>query len=156
MTVIRDMTRADLEAVGLLAEQLVRLHHSWDKKRFFITRDIAAGYRRYFESQLGEKQTLLLTAEVDGAVAGYLFGTLEARDWAKLLDAHGAIHDILVADTHRKLGVAQALMNAAKDRFAKLGAKQVVLYSAASNSEGQALFEKLGYRPTMIELTLDL
>jgi ribosomal protein S18 acetylase RimI-like enzyme len=156
MTVIRDMTRADLEAVGLLAEQLVLLHHSWDQTRFFTTRDIAAGYRRYFESQLKEKETLLLTAEVDGKVAGYLFGTLEPRDWAKLLDAHGAIHDILVADTHRKLGVAQALMNAAKDRFKKLGAKQVVLYSAASNVEGQTLFKKLGYRPTMVEMTLDL
>lgn len=156
MTVIRDMTRADLEAVSLLAEQLVLLHHSWDRTRFFTTRDIAAGYRRYFESQLGEKKTLLLTAEVKGAVAGYLFGTLEPRDWAKLLDAHGAIHDVLVSSAQRKAGVAQALMNAAKERFARLGAKQVVLYSAASNSEGQALFTKLGYRPTMIEMTLDL
>jgi ribosomal protein S18 acetylase RimI-like enzyme len=156
MTVIRDMTRADLDAVSLLAEQLVLLHHSWDRTRFFTTSDIAKGYRRYFESQLGEQDTLLLTAEVNGAVAGYLFGTLEPRDWAKLLDAHGAIHDILVADTHRKLGVAQALMTGAKERFKKLGAKQVVLYSASSNVEGQALFKKLGYRPTMIEMTLDL
>ena len=32
----------------------------------------------------------------------------------------------------------------------------VVLYSAASNVEGQALFKRLGYRPTMVEMTLDL
>jgi hypothetical protein len=30
------------------------------------------------------------------------------------------------------------------------------LYSAASNVEGQTLFKKLGYRPTMVEMTLDL
>jgi len=99
---------------------------------------------------------LLLTAEVDGVIGGYLFGTLESRDWAKLLDAHGAIHDVYVAPSHRRLGVAQALMNEAKTRFQKLGAKQVVLYSASANVEGQSLFKRLGYRPTMVELTLDL
>ena len=156
MTVIRDMTPADLDAVSLLAEQLVLLHHSWDTTRFFTTPDIARGYRRYFQSQLGVEGTLLLSAEVDGVIAGYLFGTLEERDWAKLLDAHGAVHDVFVSPKHRRLGVAQALMDAAKTRFAQLGARQVVLYSAASNQEGQAVFKRLGYRPTMVEMTLDL
>ncbi len=156
MTVIRDMTAGDLDAVSLLAEQLVLLHHAWDRTRFFTTPDIARGYHRYFGSQLKEKEVLLLTAEVDGVVAGYLFGTLESRDWAKLLDAHGAIHDIFVSVSHRKQGVAQALMAEAKSRFTQLGARQVVLYSAASNVEGQALFKRIGYRPTMVEMTLDL
>lgn len=156
MTVIRDMAVGDLDAVSLLAEQLVLLHHSWDRTRFFTTPDIARGYHWYFGSQLKEKEVVLLTAEVDGVVAGYLFGTLESRDWAKLLDAHGAVHDIFVSASHRKLGVAQALMVEAKVRFARLGAKQVVLYSAVSNVEGQALFKRLGYRPTMVEMTLDL
>lgn len=156
MTVIRDMTPADLEAVSRLAEQLVLLHHSWDTTRFFTTPDIARGYYGYFQSQLGERTVLLLTAEVDGAVAGYLFGTLEARDWNKLLDAHGAVHDVFVSAAHRRQGVAQALMKEAKLRFTRLGAKQIVLYSAASNTDGQAMFKQLGYRPTMVELTLDL
>jgi ribosomal protein S18 acetylase RimI-like enzyme len=156
MTVIRDMTAADLDPVSLLAEQLVLLHHSWDTTRFVTTPDIAKGYRRYFESQLGEEGVVLLTAEVDSVIAGYLFGTLEKRDWAKLLDAHGAVHDVFVASTARRHGVAQALMDEAKARFRALGAKQVVLYSASSNAEGQALFKRLGYRPTMVEMTLDL
>jgi ribosomal protein S18 acetylase RimI-like enzyme len=156
MTVIRDMTPGDLDAVSLLAEQLVLLHHSWDTTRFFTTPDVAKGYRRYFQSQLGVEGVLLLTAEVEGAIAGYLFGTLEERDWAKLLDAHGAIHDVFVAGSHRRQGVAQALMGAAKERFGKWGAKQVVLYSASSNTQGQALFRQLGFRPTMVEMTLDL
>ena len=156
MTVIRDMTPADLDAVSLLAEQLVLLHHGWDTTRFFTTPDVAKGYRRYFQSQLGEEGVLLLTAEVDTEIAGYLFGTLESRDWAKLLDAHGAVHDLFVGAAHRRHGVAQALMAEAKARFGRLGAKQVVLYSASSNSEGQALFKRLGYRPTMVEMTLDL
>lgn len=156
MTVIRDMTSGDLPEVSRFAEQLVLLHHSWDTTRFFTTPDIARGYHHYFQSQLGERSVLLLTAEVDGALAGYLFGTLEPRDWAKLLDAHGAVHDVFVSAEYRRRGVALALMNEARLRFERLGAKQVVLYSATSNTEGQAAFRKLGYRPTMVEMTLDL
>ncbi len=156
MTLTRDMTPADLDAVSKLAEQLVLLHHAWDRTRFFTTPDVAAGYRRFFASQLGTEGVMLLTAEVDGVVAGYLYGTLESRDWAKLLDAHGAVHDVFVSADHRRRGVAQALMNEARARFEKQGARQVVLYSAASNVEGQTLFKQLGFRPTMVEMTLDL
>jgi ribosomal protein S18 acetylase RimI-like enzyme len=156
MTVIRDMAKADLDAASLLAEQLVKLHHAWDRTRFFITEDIARGYRWWFEKNLGDREVVLIVAEVDGRVAGYLYGSLEDRDWAKLLDAHGAIHDIFVSPDFRKKGIATALMDGARDRFHVLGAKQVVLYSAAANQEGQSLFRSLGYRPTMVEMTLDL
>lgn len=153
---IRDMEPEDLEPSSQLAEALVTLHHEWDRTRFFTTPSVAKGYFRFFSSQLKTQGVVLLTAEVDGKVGGYLYGTLEERDWAKLLDSHGAIHDIFVADFARRQGVAQALMNAAGTRFQALGAKQLVLYTATSNVEGQALFKRLGYRPTMIEMTKDL
>jgi ribosomal protein S18 acetylase RimI-like enzyme len=156
MTLIRDMTEADLDASSKLAEALVLLHHSWDRTRFFTQPDIAKGYRWWFNSQLGKEGVLLLVAEVDGAIAGYVYGTLEERDWAKLLDAHGAVHDVHVAEAHRRQGVAQALMTEAAKRFASMGAKQVVLYSASANVQGQTLFKKLGFRPTMVEMTMDL
>lgn len=156
MTLVRDMTAADLEAVGFLAERLVLLHHSWDQTRFFTTPGVADGYRRFFQSILEDPSQLLLVAERNGEAAGYVFGSLERRDWAKLLDAHGAIHDIYVADAHRRNGVSKALMEEAKKRFAAKGAKQLVLYSASANVEGQTLFRSLGYRPTMVEFTLDL
>lgn len=156
MTLVREMTADDLQPVSLLAEQLVKLHHGWDTARFFITDDIAKGYRWYFNSLLGDAESLLLVAELDGVIAGYLYGSVEPRDWAKLLDAHGAIHDVFVAEAHRQHGVARALMNEAKTRLGAKGAKQLVLYSASANTQGQALFRALGYRPTMVEMTLDL
>lgn len=155
-TAVRDMTPADLDGASLLAEELVLLHHSWDRARFFTVPEIAKGYRWWFEKQLGEEGVVLLVAEVDGHLAGYLYGSMEERDWAALLDAHGAIHDIHVSSKFRRRGVARALMAAAKERFASLGAEKIVLSTATQNAEGQGLFKALGYRPTMIEMTLDL
>ena len=155
-TTIRTMTEADLEPASRLAAQLVALHHRWDAARFFTTPDVEGGYQRFFRSQLGQPGVLLLVAEREGAVVGYLYGSREGRDWARLLDPHGAIHDLFVDPGARHRGVARALLDEAAAHFRREGLLQVVLSSASSNVEGQALFRKLGYRPTMVEMTLDL
>jgi ribosomal protein S18 acetylase RimI-like enzyme len=152
---IRPMGQADLPAVSKLAGQLVRQHHGFDAKRFFMVDDPEGGYRWWLGQQLEEPDTVLLVAEVDGTVAGYLYGSLEDRDWARLLDAHGAIHDIFVDGQFRRRGVASELMRAGIAALKAKGAKQVVLSSATPNAEAQALFERLGFRRTMVEMTLD-
>jgi ribosomal protein S18 acetylase RimI-like enzyme len=153
---IRDMVESDLESVSRQAEVLVHLHHHWDAARFFTTKDVAQGYHRFFKSQLTLGHVMLLCAEIEGALAGYLYGTIEARDWPKLLDAHGAVHDVFVDERFRRQGVAQALLLEAKTRFAAKNLERMVLYSASANAAGQRLFAQLGFRPTMVEMTLEL
>ena len=150
---VRAMTKADLARVGELAGALVRLHHGWDTRRFFLVDGVEEGYRWFFSRELGKPGVVLLVAEVEGVIAGYVYGSLEERDWAKLLDAHGAIHDVYVADTHRRGGVARALMQSAIAALEGQGASQVVLSSATPNTQAQALFASMGFRPTMIEMT---
>jgi ribosomal protein S18 acetylase RimI-like enzyme len=151
------MQASDLNEVGALAQELVELHHTWDAARFFTTADVADGYRRFFASQLTSKRVVLLTAlNASAVVIGYLYGTCEGRDWAKLLDPHGAIHDVYVAKAARRQGVAEALMREAASVCQARGLHRLVLYSAEANRGGQALFERLGYRRTMVEFTLDL
>lgn len=150
---VRPMKKSDLAKIGPLAEQLVRLHHHWDSKRFFVPDDPSGGYQWWFGSQLSKKTVVLLVAEVGGEIAGYLYGANQGRDWNMLLDACGAIHDIFVAKEHRRKGIAQALMKAGLKHFEDKGIEQVVLSTSTQNKEGRALFESLGFRATMIEMT---
>lgn len=150
---VRAMVEGDLGPVGVLAGELVRQHHAFDARRFFLERDVEEGYRWWFRKQLGQTGVLLQVAELDGAVVGYVYGTLEGRDWARLLDAHGAIHDLFVDARVRRQGVARALMESAMATLRSMGAAQIVLSSATPNVEAQALFSRLGFRSTMIELT---
>src|SRR5258707_14035160 len=108
----RPMRESDLGPVSQLAGQLVRQHHGFDAKRFFLPDDPEGGYRWWLSQQLGDEDTVLLVAEVDGQIAGYFYGTVNERDWALLLDAHGAVLDIFVAAAHRRRGVASELMRA--------------------------------------------
>lgn len=155
-TRVRPAQLDDLGAVSKLAAQLVRQHHRWDPKRFMLIEPVEQGYHRFLASQLSDAEVLVLVAVRDGKVVGYLYGSLEARNWNALLDACGAVHDILVDESARKSGVASLLMEAACARFKELGAPRVVLSSAAANAEGQKLFEKLGFRRTMVEMTREL
>src|SRR4051794_2377467 len=107
---IRPMRKADLDAVSKLAGQLVRQHHGFDAKRFLLTEDPEGGYAWWFAKQLKDGETVLLVAESEGAIAGYFYGGLMERDWARLLDAHGAVHDIFVDPRFRRRGIASELM----------------------------------------------
>jgi len=89
-------------------------------------------------------------------IVGYAYGRVEARDWNALLDAHGALHDVYVADEARARGTGAALVTAVADDLRKLGAPRVVLHTATQNVAAQRLFQKLGFRSTMIEMTREI
>lgn len=153
---VRPLGPEDLEVVSRLAEKLVHLHHAFDGDRFFVPEKVAEGYAWWFAKELARPEVVLLAAEHDGRLVGYVYARLEERDWNMLLDAAGAIHDIWVEDEARGHGVARALMSAAIEALRAKGAPRVVLHAAAKNTGAQELFERLGFRRTMVEMTLEL
>ena len=103
--------------------------------------------------ELSRAAVVLLVAETEGEVVGYVYGRLEGRDWNQLLDACGAIHDLWVEEPVRRDGVARLLIGAAIDELEGKGAPRVVLHTAVQNTIAQRLFEQLGFRRTMVEMT---
>lgn len=150
---IRAATPQDAEALGRYGAALARQHHAFDPERFMLPDDVEAGYRWWLLREAKNERAVVLVAEVDGAVAGYAYGRTEERDWNALLDAHGGFHDIWVDDRLRRQGIGEALANALVSRLEALGAKRVVLKTAAKNEAAQRMFTRLGWRPTMIEMT---
>lgn len=153
---VRPAAEADLDAMARMAAGLVRLHYAFDPLRYLRIENLEQGYRWWFGKCLGKEGQLLLIAELDGRTAGYLYGSLEERDWNALLDACGAIHDVWVEADARRGGVARALIEAAAAWFREKGAPRVVLHTAQQNERGQAFFETVGFRRTMIEMTREL
>jgi ribosomal protein S18 acetylase RimI-like enzyme len=155
--IIRPATLADAAALGELGALLVRSHHQFDPQRFMRPQPgIEQGYGRFLTSQLGRDDAMVMVAERDGEVAGYIYFTLEDRSWRELRDACGYIEDIVVRDTARRSGVATLLMNAALEWLRSRGAPRVLLLSATPNAGAQELFARLGFRRTMVEMTKEL
>lgn len=150
---IRNACELDLDRVGHLAGQLVRMHHAWDPLRWMMPEGVERGYARFFASQLDDPDTVILVAEDrSGEVIGYAYAALEPRSWADLRDACGKLHDLFVLPSARRQGIGTALAQAALARLRDLGVPRVVLTSAWQNQEAHALFRALGFRETMIEM----
>jgi ribosomal protein S18 acetylase RimI-like enzyme len=155
--IIRRATRADEATLGRLGALLVTTHHDFDPKRFVAaTRRTERGYGSFLGSQLEEPDVAVLVAEKNGAVIGYAYAGVEASDYMSLRGPAGVLHDVLVDPEHRGRGVGRRLLDAALAFLRSRGAPRVVLSTAARNAPAQRLFERAGFRQTMIEMTREL
>jgi ribosomal protein S18 acetylase RimI-like enzyme len=153
---IRPATQSDRDALGRYGAALMRQHHASDPRRFILTEHPEGGYGRFLVSQLGDPDTLVLVAERAGQVLGYVFATIEEISWRDLRGPGGFVHDVYVVEESRHQGVARDLLRGAIDWIRSRGMRQVVLWSKSKNAAAQHLFTRLGFRETMIEMTLDL
>ena len=154
---VRRATRADLPALGRLGAHLVRVHLEFDRRRFIApTGNLEGGYAHFLGTQLDVDDAVVLVAERAGTAVGYVFAGIEPFSWKELRDAAGFVHDIVVDPSERRSGVAGALMEAAIAWVRDQGVASVMLWTAAPNEGAQRLFEGLGFRRTMIEMTRDV
>jgi RimJ/RimL family protein N-acetyltransferase len=153
---VRDALASDLPALARLGARLARMHHRLDPARFFVTEDLEAGYAWWLGKERRSRKAVVLAA-VRGApgrerAVGYAYGRLEPRDWNTLREACGVGIDLFVEPAERGRGTGRALVLALCERLEARGAPRVVIDVAARNPEAQAVFERLGFRPTMLEM----
>ena len=87
---------------------------------------------------------------------GYVYAALEPLSWKELRGPAGFIHDVAVREEVRRAGIATRLLEAAAQWLRERGAPRVILWTAAPNAAAQSLFRRLGFRDTMIEMTMEL
>src|SRR5262245_43637028 len=152
---IRLATTADEDSLGRFGGALMRQHHTADPKRFIQVEHPEAGYGRFLVSQLSNPSSLVMVAERSGSVVGYVYADVESTNWMELRGPCGVVHDIYVDEAARRLGAGRELLRAAIAWVRSKGRSQVVLLTKTGNERAQRLFAALGFRPTMVEMTLD-
>lgn len=151
---IRPATAADLPAIGRLGALLVRTHHDFDPKRFLAaTSQTEHAYGSFLGTQLDDPNIIILVADRDGEVIGYTYAGVEGNDYMSLRGPAGVLYDIVVDPAYRKQGVGRMLLDATLEELKARGAPRVVLSTAEKNAPAQRLFDRAGFRRTMIEMT---
>lgn len=154
---IRRAERRDLEAIGRLGAMLMRTHYAFDPQRFLPPGDSAeSGYAWFLGSVMDTPDSCVFVAEETEAIAGYVYVALEPLSWKELRGPAGFIHDVAVREDSRRAGVATQLMQTAIDWLRERNAPRVILWTAAPNEVAQNLFRRLGFRETMVEMTMEL
>lgn len=155
--IVRKAEPRDHEALGRLGAMLMRTHYVFDKQRFLEPHPgVESGYGSFLERMVDAPGSCVFIAERDGDVAGYVFAALEPLSWKELRGPAGFIHDIAVAEEARRSGIGTKLMMTAIDWLREHGAPRVLLGTAAQNHIAHELFRQLGFRDTMIEMTMEL
>lgn len=156
-TTIRRAEERDLEDLGRLGAMLMQTHYAFDPQRFLApVEDAESGYAWFLGNVMQDEDGVVLVAEIDSSIVGYVYAALEPLSWKELRGPAGFIHDIAVREDARRSGVAAELLDAAIAWLREHGAPRVVLWSAAPNEAAQHLFRRFGFRNTMVEMTLEL
>jgi ribosomal protein S18 acetylase RimI-like enzyme len=155
--VIRRAEHADVPHLGRLGALLVTAHHELDGRRFFApTPRTQDGYAQFVATQLDAPDAAVFVAEANGAVIGYVYVAVESYDYMSLRGPAGVVHDIIVDPERRRHGVGRRLLEVALVYVRSRGLSQIVLSTAEGNRAAQQLFASLGFRRTMVEMTLEL
>jgi GNAT superfamily N-acetyltransferase len=153
-TRIRPAERRDLAILGQLGTQLIRDHHSYDPERFFeAPRAGEEGYARFLATQLEDPEAVVQVAERAGEILGYVYGRLEPTSWMELRGPAGFLHDVVVVEHARRQGLGARLVESAAEWLEAQGAPRIMLWTAEKNAGAHRLFERLGFRRTMVEMT---
>src|SRR5262249_42678011 len=126
-----------------------------DARRFIQTEHPEAAYGQFLVSQLSNPNSIVMVAENAGRTVGYVYADVESTNWMELRGPCGVVHDVYVDEATRRLGAGRELIRAAIAWIYSKGHSQVVLLTEFRNERAQHLFTTLGFRPTMIEMTLD-
>lgn len=155
MVTVRVAAASDQEPLGRFGGALMRQHHADDPRRFIKADHPEGAYGRYLVSQLSNPNSLVMVAEHSGRTVGYVYADVESTNWMELRGPCGVVHDVYVDESARRLGAGRELLRAAIAWIYAKGRSQVVLLTKTRNQHAHHLFTSLGFRPTMIEMTLD-
>ncbi|PYO49575.1 MAG: GNAT family N-acetyltransferase [Gemmatimonadetes bacterium] len=146
-----------MAAIGRLGALLIREHHDFDPQRFIAAPPRSEQlYSSFLGGQLDDPNIVVLVAERDGKVLGYTYSGVEGPDYMSLRGPAGVMYDIVVDPAHRGQGVGRMLVDATLAELKARGAPRLVLSTAEKNKVAQRLFDRAGFRRTMIEMTREL
>ena len=153
--VIRRAREGDEKRVAEFAIRLFEQHVEYDPERFSTFANVK-GAERFYRSRFDTPDSAVFVAEAEGEIMGFAYVERDERNYAQLLENGAWLHDIYVDESARGKGAGSGLIKAAAEAVRQMGAKKLLLTVAAKNMIAQQVFEKADFRPTMVEMTLNL
>ena len=150
---IRPATPDDVPAVLPMVRKTCELHAAWDPDKYAFEGDIEERYRGWLTSRAKDPRSVFLVADREGrGPVGFLIGTVEREIPIYRLKEYGFVHDLWVEEDYRNEGLGRQLVMAAVAAFREIGVAQVRLDTAAANDVARKLFERCGFRVSVVEM----
>lgn len=157
---IRPATPQDVPAVLPMVAKVCAFHEKLDPAKYGFRPEPAKMYDRWLVGRSTDPRSVFLVADAGrggkSRPVAFLVGTVEAEIPVYRLKAFGFIHDLWVEEDYRNEGIARQMVTLAVERFGKIGVEQVRLDTAYANEPARGLFAACGFRPSIVEMVIEL
>jgi ribosomal protein S18 acetylase RimI-like enzyme len=154
---IRPATPDDVPAVLPMVAKVCAFHQALDPAKYGFRPRPERMYEQWLENRAEDPRSVFLVAEAGpGRLAGFLVGTIEAEIPIYQLKEFGFIHDLWVEEKYRNEGTGRQMVSLAVERFREIGVKQIRLDTAYANEPARGLFAACGFRPSIVEMLIEL
>ena len=153
---IRPATPQDVPLVLPMVDRLAALHKAWDSAKYPYKPDVGEMYRNWMTARSTDPRAVFFVAEREGRLVGFVLGTVEREIRIYELEEFGFLHDLWVEADYRNEGIARQMVMLAVEPFRDLGVRQVRLDTAAENEIARKLFASCGFRPSTVEMLLEV
>ncbi len=178
---IRAAKPEDVPQVLPMVEKIAAVHEQWDSAKYGYLPNPSQRYSRWMAARATDPRSVFLVASVAqppsavvgaGAEApsrragtvphdseklvGFIVATVEHEIPIYRLDEYGFVHDLWVEPEYRNEGVGRQMTMLLIERFREIGVKQIRCDTAAKNDVARKLFEACGFRPSVVEMLLEM
>lgn len=146
--IIRPATQKDVESMVILWTEFMDFHSERDP--WFKRSD--TGHLRFAEfvaERIADEKSIVLVAEVDGKIVGHAIAEISSRLPVYEPEDYGQIMDVAIAETHRRSGIGEKLVEELFRIFHERGIRRVEVGMSVSNESATAFWRKMGFVPYM-------
>ena len=153
---LRPAGPADIPQLAILGVALAAQHGSYDPLRFVVAGDPLLTFTEFFTEELANPDAAIVVAEKGSTILGYAFARLESPSLVDLTDSAYWLHDLFLLPSARGRGCGKALVHSIGEIVRARGGRKLLLSVSPKNTVATRIFQTLGFRPTMVEMQLDL
>jgi ribosomal protein S18 acetylase RimI-like enzyme len=157
---IRPAKPKDVPAVLPMVGKICAFHEKLDPAKYGFLDDPADMYRGWLGARARDPRSVFLVADAGASgrpkLVGFLIATVESEIPIYRLSEYGFVHDLWVEEDYRHEGVARQMVTLAVERFREIGVGQIRLDTAAANDAARGLFAACGFRPSTVEMLLEV
>ncbi len=152
---VRKATKNDIESIVMLNKELADMHHNIDRI-YKEGQAVATSFKKYLESIIDKENVLVIVAELDDKVVGYMIGVIEQQRPFLNLKKAGRISDAYVDENYRNRGIGKAMFEELKSWFKKNGINFLTLSVDVRNKDGYAFWKKMGFEEWMVRMKMKI
>jgi len=153
---IRRATPKDREAIAGLWRELMDLHRDLDPKGFALADDALTVWFDILDKRMTDEDCLLLVAEAEKAVVGFMKGSIAEDSPVLAHRRHGYVGETCVAEEWRRRGVGRRLYQRLVEWFRERGMKEIRLHISAFNPVSDSFWRALGFSPYLVHMRCPL